>query len=359
MKLSENNKKRHANSIRRLLLSNQTRILTEHFTESRNRNALLPKIRIGTSKTTDGAGFVLTDEKKIGKIIYYTTERQLDQIFTEYRIGKFMGEHDIGPKVYNIFFIETNRPNLASNNMLSQSRLPGKTAAIIVMENLAYNAKLVSLDEWVKKLKQPYPLAQVDYLHKKMEKLGILHGDLHANNILIQIRNDGTFRVYFIDYGRSMFKNPNIDANVYLKSRGGKSLNTHPGYYSLPGLQPVSVNRRILKRNYNMYDARTVVQKQKTPSPSPSPPKGIRGKLLVIRRNYGEPLMRRIVPILAYGRNKAVQLAQLSARYGKNKVPQVAQKLSQLIKTYGKTKVVNEISPSPPHRNQRQMMMRN
>ena len=57
---------------------------------------------------------------------------------------------------------------------------------------------------------------QIDFIHNKLlqyvntlERIGVVHGDLHPNNIMIEVLPDGELKVTIIDFGRSRFKKNN------------------------------------------------------------------------------------------------------------------------------------------------------
>ena len=155
--LTNANKVRHAKGIRNALLTSL-------------ENIKVPKVRIGSSVTADGAVFELSDPRYIGKIIFYRGKTGYAQIEKEFKIGKKLGEIGIAPKVYSMQDIQFNNFKLPSN-LLSNANMMGPSAVMIVMENLAYGAKkLETLWEYVNRV-GVYPTRQVGGLYK----LSLIH----------------------------------------------------------------------------------------------------------------------------------------------------------------------------------------
>lgn len=233
MTLTNENKARHAKGIR-----NSLRTLL-------NRN-MLPKVRIGSSVTADGAVFELTNPRYTGKVLFYNTPKDYSQIEKEFKIGKMMGELGIGPKVYSIQKLQFMNSRLP-NNLLENENMLGPNAAMIVMENLAYKAKkLESLWDYVERV-GTYPTRQVGGLYKKLVMKRLIHGDLHANNIMVKTLPSGRIRLYLIDFTRTIELAPGKTAANYFK--GQKPLDGYPGYYEI-GSNIVANNAAILNRNF-------------------------------------------------------------------------------------------------------------
>lgn len=244
--LSNSNKLRHASSVRAMMESDQTYVY-DKSSKTIVSNPLLPQKRVGSTRTTDGAAFVLDDESKVGKIVYYRDSGEKANVLREYRIGKQMGDAGVGPKVYTYYTIKTRMPWLVARNMLSQN-VPGQFALFIIMENLAYNAKkLQTLTDYVNR-GNPYPYEQVQRLKGILVKHGVLHGDLHSNNIMVKTRSNGSIRVYFIDFGRSLSGIPRRSER-YLRRIGYTPHKGYPGYYNSPDGTPRGINQKILNRN--------------------------------------------------------------------------------------------------------------
>jgi hypothetical protein len=136
------------------------------------------------------------------------------------------------------------------------------------MENLEHGAvKLQTLTEFIN-AGNPYPYEQIKRLMARMKKGEILHGDLHANNILIKTYKSGVKRVYFIDYGRSIripYKTVK-NVNSYLINKGYTPHVGYAGYYNSPNMGvPRGVNQQILNRNFVLLKAKRPVKPKKYP----------------------------------------------------------------------------------------------
>ena len=117
--------------------------------------------------------------------------------------------HPYGPRVrsFNLF-----QNWYANHNMGYNSVLQG---GVIFMENLYKGPaikKTVPLYEYVTQLKKPYPLKELAAAVKKMHSINIAHQDLHARNILVQMKKNGSIRVVIIDFGRA--KHPAVKRNM-------------------------------------------------------------------------------------------------------------------------------------------------
>ena len=117
--------------------------------------------------------------------------------------------HPYGPRVrsFNLF-----QNWYANHNMGYNSVLQG---GVIFMENLYKGPaikKTLPLYEYVTQLKKPYPLKELASAVKKMHSINIAHQDLHARNILVQMKKNGSIRVVIIDFGRA--KHPAVKRNM-------------------------------------------------------------------------------------------------------------------------------------------------
>ena len=204
------------------------------------------KNRVGSKRSYDGAVFDIGDGK-VAKFVFPGRGgvNNMDNIRKEYVIQKKMSIAGLGPKTYDFIdftmptsFLKlqkltgiTNWPddniNLFSNymNMTDLKRI--NHGAIIIMENLYSGPDVktaLTLEEMYRK-KMPIPIDLVAKAVVKMNKLGIAHNDLHWNNIMVQIKTDGTERVVIIDFGRSamskkQFNNVNRISGVLWRYAG-------------------------------------------------------------------------------------------------------------------------------------------
>lgn len=101
----------------------------------------------------------------------------------------------------------------ATNNSYKQVM----TGAVIIMENLYKGPGVktaMTLYEYVTKEKKPYPMKEIGAAYKKMHSLKIAHQDLHAGNIMVQIKTDGSIRVVIIDFGRAAYPASKMTMNL-------------------------------------------------------------------------------------------------------------------------------------------------
>lgn len=269
--LSNANKNRHAKNVRAFLENSGTRIFSNKNSrvpvETGIPKRYMPVKRVGSTRTADGAAFVLEDPTKVGKLVFYGDSGEKRRILREYDVGKRMGELGVGPRVYGFYVVKSLTTRVSSNNLLAGGRIPGNMGIYIIMQNLANGAsKLESLDEYVKE-GNPYPLKQIKIIGARMRRAGVLHGDLHARNILVKtFAASGKVRVYFIDYGRSIMVPPDVrNTESYMRNVLKYSpMEKYPGYFASPIMgTPIGNNTSILIRNALMLKYPAYIQRKR------------------------------------------------------------------------------------------------
>jgi serine/threonine protein kinase len=231
--------------------------------------------RVGSSRSADGIVFDIGDGKVakfmfVGKGAIYNS----DVIKKEYDIAKRMSDVGAGPKVYGMvqFKLPKTLLNLKNNlgsqikNWPTNANLVRKIAnnykaqgfkkgtnfaknnikdpngkrarglnlfqqwwvgfnnsythvtegGIIFMENLYKGPDVkqtLPLYEYVTQLKKPYPVKELADAYKKMHSIKVAHHDLHARNILVQIKKNGSIRVVIIDFGRAKYPAKKLNMN--------------------------------------------------------------------------------------------------------------------------------------------------
>ncbi len=254
----------HAKGIERMLKNTNKTVIYSPRRPTSPMNKIptkyLPVKRVGGStRTADGAAFLLRDERYIGKIVYYSSEKQLKDVLREYEIGKKMGEIGVGPMVKEYFMIESASRNVPRN--LLRNGGVGRKALYIIMENLAYGAAdLLSYYEYFKKRNMSI-VNKLAPLVRKMRNYDIVHGDMHMENILVKVFKNGHVRVYIIDYGRSAYVPSTIsNRNIarYLKNQlMHKTVSNRSNYLESPGEtyrapHPLTYIPRVSPKNNNV-----------------------------------------------------------------------------------------------------------
>jgi predicted Ser/Thr protein kinase len=115
----------------------------------------------------------------------------------------------------------------ASNNvakLVPRGIAPGNNVSIIISRMIRGNP----LSKWYTGAPIPQNIKnKVKNVVKNMHSKGVIHGDLHKNNIIIG--NNG--KAYVIDFGKSLTTNKNFkttnEANNYLKKLTGKTKTSH------------------------------------------------------------------------------------------------------------------------------------
>jgi serine/threonine protein kinase len=110
-------------------------------------------------------------------------KKYIDNWLYEFKLGTKVGKEKVGPKMHRIHFIYDNISNKIYN--------------IIIMEHVDG----ITLMDYVKTNKlNSEQLKLLDTTIDKLHKLGVIHGDLHTNNIMV-INNKKKIRFCIIDYG--------------------------------------------------------------------------------------------------------------------------------------------------------------
>ena len=222
--------------------------------------------RLGSRRSADGIIFDI-GKGRVAKLIFIGRggAGSVDQIKNEYKIGKMLSTAGVGPKVYGMKVVEIpNLLNIKNKNLslwptvnqVRNTAIRGalnegyykkqseaarglehvfqgyqraqtfnlfqnwyynrntnydrvKKAVVIEMENLFKGPNVkecMSLYDYVEKKKNPFPAEQYKRAVEKMHQIGVAHGDMHSNNVMVQVKKDGTVRVVMIDFGRSALK---------------------------------------------------------------------------------------------------------------------------------------------------------
>lgn len=125
------------------------------------------------------------------KIEEYLFVENIDEFITrknnEYKLLKTVGINNIGPKIYNNYYIIINNKLY---NILIMEYIDGKTLADYLQTETYTENKINKIKKLINK--------KIDKLHK----LNIIHADLHLNNIMI-IEKNNKINIFIIDLGLS------------------------------------------------------------------------------------------------------------------------------------------------------------
>jgi serine/threonine protein kinase len=240
--------------------------------------------RLGTKKSADGVVLDLPyarapDGKKVvGKFIFSDGFGSAQQAQAEYNLTKLMGDKGLGPKVYGFYCISNPDINGVTSfvkhihnktgiNTSNSNMMKYKTnmnmfndVFVMVMENLYTNKYLkaaYTVDDAATK-QFPIPIDKVRASIDAMHKLGIVHGDMHAGNIMIQIIKKPMlpekFRVVIIDFGRSLKSStPLNNASANALGMANRTKKNAWWYSNNTNIPPVLLNGNAWKylQSYN------------------------------------------------------------------------------------------------------------
>ncbi len=224
--------------------------------------------RLGSGRSADGVIIDLPDGRSpsgknvVAKFIFADGEADFKRAKQEYVIGNMMSKAGIGPKVY-AFYEMVIPSNVNLENLLKKSSgsntinlFQGNTNAssfnrcmVIIMENL-YKGKglLDTYTAWEGLTNKKYiPFDHIKKLIDKMHKLGVIHADMHQNNIMIQkIRGPlgVRYRPIIIDFGRSLKTNKSFKtmANANAFAKEGRRMRDRWWYSNNSNVMPVLLN---------------------------------------------------------------------------------------------------------------------
>jgi tRNA A-37 threonylcarbamoyl transferase component Bud32 len=173
-----------------------------------NWNSKFGKIkqRIGNN-SANGAVFATDNPKYVVKIQPESQQAKEESLI----LKKLNGKN--APKFYNQYIIKVN--NKSQTRKIFTTESPTNKLRLIVMEHLGSNvpnSKLMSLYKYYE-TKKGISLNNSNKIKAVIERVanqGILHGDLHMENIMVIVEN-GTNKLLFIkiiDFGRS--KQPRV-----------------------------------------------------------------------------------------------------------------------------------------------------
>jgi hypothetical protein len=170
-----------------------------------------PIARLGYKRSADGAVFLLSSGK-VAKFVMCSNKSDIDKASREFDISEIAHNAGVGPAVYDLFIvpIQANKAPVVKSLLLSIGKNVITAAVVIIMENLEAKP-IMTLQQYID-AGNPLPKAQLKSKMEKLREAGIWHGDMHLNNIIVQIQPSGKPKLYIIDYGRSLtgvFSNAN------------------------------------------------------------------------------------------------------------------------------------------------------
>jgi tRNA A-37 threonylcarbamoyl transferase component Bud32 len=201
-------------------------------------------IRLGGRRSADGMIYDLpnapmnmtSNNKVVAKFIFSDDDDPENEI----KITNLMAKHRIGPKLFKSYSADVSKSlflrNVGTNTLnvrgghyrgrkyvnLFQQFIKYNFASksfnrvyIIIMENLYDNPSrgvvngftlndIISVKSGTENVK--IPVAQLRKKYEKMHELGVIHGDMHGGNIIIQQLTRGRFGSRIIDFGRSIYR---------------------------------------------------------------------------------------------------------------------------------------------------------
>ena len=244
MSLTPNNRVRHSKMINALLNLNAANNAGRSLKLRTWPWGKLGK-RLGGSRSADGVIIDLPDGRSrngsnvVAKFIFADDSASLNRAKQEYIIGNMMSKAGVGPKVFDYY--EMRIPfGLDMENLMKKSSGSNSVnlfqanvntsyfryCIVIIMENLYKGPGVVdTYTVWEGyRDKKFIPFDKIRTIIDKMHNLGVIHADMHQNNIMIQkirTRLGYEYRPLIIDFGRSLKTNKsfktNANANAYAK----------------------------------------------------------------------------------------------------------------------------------------------
>ena len=201
-------------------------------------------IRLGGRRSADGMIYNLPDapmnltsnNKVVAKFIFSNDDDPANEI----KISNLLAGHRIGPKIFKSYSADVSKTlflrNVGTNrlhvrngpysgssyiNLFQQfvkynfSSKQFNRVYIIIMENLYDNPSRGVVDGFTlgdvlgrkpDTAGVKIPVAQLRKKYEKMHDLGVVHGDMHPGNIVIQKLTRGRFGARIIDFGRSIYR---------------------------------------------------------------------------------------------------------------------------------------------------------
>jgi hypothetical protein len=234
--------------------------------------------RLGGSRSADGVIIDLPDGRSrngsnvVAKFIFAEDSANLNRAKQEYIIGNMMSKAGVGPKVFDYYEMGIDANGLENlfkkasgsssvNLFQGNGNLPFfNTCIVIIMENLYKGPGVVDTYTVYEgyRDKKPIPFEKIRAIIDKMHKVGVIHADMHQNNIMIQkikTRLGYKYRPLIIDFGRSLKTNKsfktNANANAYAKMNRHK--NKLWWYSNKPNVMPVLLNGNgwLMAKKYN------------------------------------------------------------------------------------------------------------
>jgi len=244
--------------------------------------------RLGSRRSRDGVIFDLPNAPKsltkqnnvVAKFIFsQDTNPKL-----ECEISQVMDKYRLGPMIFGCYATTFNVKRWTQNldqhkKLLKSGRInlfqdwedtplqekKFNKLYIIIMENLYFNPHRgviegATINDIVyKKLDWTIPYKQIRDKVTKMHKLGIVHGDMHWDNILVQkIQSEsGTIRygARIIDFGASVYKHmslaSNREANIVLEKLPGAYIGINRGFNNPTTKREYITNKTLLPRLRN------------------------------------------------------------------------------------------------------------
>ncbi len=137
----------------------------------------------------------------------------LEELEAEHKIGKIAGDHGIGPKIYAMFTVDSFGLSSTNENTIIRGR-----AFCIVMDHAGTSlyhcmkmiADLPTCEQSISMgcfLRSPAAANSLIRCIDKMNKIGILHNDLHTGNVLLKLNSFGIYEWKIVDFGCAEFRN--------------------------------------------------------------------------------------------------------------------------------------------------------
>lgn len=245
----------------------------------------------------NGSVYSITKNKKnTGKLVKIV----LGNNPMEFNALKILNGYGIAPRFHDGKVINTtNKQNIKNLKYLFDGYSANKVTVMIMNKVGNEGNKIMTLSNYINRY-NPNWKEKYANLIKTMHRAGVIHGNLHKNNVIVSISNKKPPKFWAINFGRSLRLPVGIpERNYFRVGLGGMSLGKHlgqrvysgrniggtiPNYekakkYGVNYSNNTNINERIRKHKYKPnleYMFKKFLKRNYTPKPNNTRPVNMR-----------------------------------------------------------------------------------